>query len=76
MPALERVCEGFKPDTVDADFRLWMTSYPTPKFPITILQNSVKMTNEPPTGMRANLKRTFLLDPIANRSAFGRYRFC
>ena len=41
------------------DFRLWLTSMPTSSFSIAILQNSVKMTLEPPQGLRNNLLRTY-----------------
>ena len=41
------------------EFRLWLSSMPTPKFPTIILQNGIKITNEPPRGLRANLMRTF-----------------
>jgi dynein heavy chain len=33
---------------------------PSPRFPVPILQNSIKQTQEPPRGLKANLKRTFM----------------
>ncbi|XP_061653101.1 dynein axonemal heavy chain 11 [Phyllopteryx taeniolatus] len=52
---LERYCEGSHPD-----YRVFMSAEPAPStqehiIPQGILENALKVTNEPPTGMHANL---------------------
>uniref|UniRef100_A0A7N9AZR1 Dynein, axonemal, heavy chain 6 n=1 Tax=Mastacembelus armatus TaxID=205130 RepID=A0A7N9AZR1_9TELE len=59
--AMEELIKTFnEPDTIiHENFRLFLSSMPTKVFPVTVLQNSVKVTNEPPKGLRANMRRAF-----------------
>lgn len=41
------------------DFRLWITCEPHPRFPLALLQKSIKVTNEPPKGIKAGLHKTW-----------------
>jgi len=58
MPRLEAIVEQLNPND-HQEFRLWLTSAPSAKFPVSILQNSVKMTLEPPSGLKQNLLQTY-----------------
>lgn len=43
----------------NTEFRLFLTSMPASYFPISILQNSIKLTIEPPRGLKSNLRKIF-----------------
>lgn len=61
MLAMENMVKDMseKPDEIHEDFRLFLSSMPAKHFPVSVLQNSVKVTNEPPKGIRANMRRAF-----------------
>ena len=85
MPALEKLIDNFCNDVVPhKDFRLWLSSSPHPDFPIAVLQMSIKMTTEPPEGLKANLGRLydsiseerFERSPDAIKYKYKRLVFC
>ncbi|KAF0745065.1 hypothetical protein Ae201684_000639 [Aphanomyces euteiches] len=46
-------------ETMDPNFRLFLTALPSEQFPLGLLQMSTKVTNEPPQGLHAGLLRSF-----------------
>lgn len=60
MGELEKIVIEFGERTdIDPSFRLFLTSMPNPDFPVAVLQNGVKVTTEPPRGIKANMKRGY-----------------
>lgn len=60
MPNLEVLVDetAQNKETIHTDYRLYLTSMPAAYFPVSILQNGIKLTTEPPRGLRANVKRS------------------
>lgn len=48
------------------DFRLWLTTDPTDRFPLGILQKSLKVVTEPPNGLKLNMRASYakISDPV------------
>ncbi len=47
------------PEEPKLPFRMWITSMPTGKFPVSLLQSSIKLTVEQPKGIMRNMLDTF-----------------
>ena len=57
---LERQIDEFAMDDTSHDrFRIFLTAEPSTNVPIGILSRCIKLANEPPSGLKSNLKRAF-----------------
>jgi dynein heavy chain len=57
MKNLEKILQGMhKPHP---DFRLWLTTDPTDRFPLGILQRALKVVTEPPDGLKLNMRASY-----------------
>jgi len=57
LKKLEKILYAMKEP--HADFRLWLTTEPSDKFPLGILQRSLKVVTEPPDGLKLNMRATY-----------------
>eukprot|EP00928_Gymnodinium_smaydae_P023763 TRINITY_DN1947_c0_g1_i2.p1 TRINITY_DN1947_c0_g1~~TRINITY_DN1947_c0_g1_i2.p1 ORF type:complete len:4562 (+),score=1174.36 TRINITY_DN1947_c0_g1_i2:66-13751(+) len=58
---LEKKLDAYAIENSHPNFRLFLSADPSKGIPIGILERSIKLTNEPPQGMLANLRRSFAL---------------
>ncbi|GMH41526.1 hypothetical protein BSKO_09436 [Bryopsis sp. KO-2023] len=57
LKTLEKILE--KIEKPHKDFRLWLTTEPTDRFPLGILQRSLKVVTEPPNGLKLNMRSSY-----------------
>ena len=57
LKELEKKLDVYATEGSHANFRLYLSADPSKEIPIGILERSIKLTNEPPQGLKANMKR-------------------
>jgi len=62
MVEVVALLDGNDGGELSSDFRLWITTPPHPEFPISLLHRAIKITNQPPTGLKAGMRRTLQVD--------------
>lgn len=64
LPTLEKKLEAYaKEGGSNQYFRLFLSAEPSNAIPIGILERCIKLTNEPPAGLKANMKRAWTYFP-------------
>lgn len=80
MPELEGIIDTVVKTNMDPKFRLFLSSNPHEKFPISLLQRSQLVTQEPPRGIKSNMLRMYnnmsefqscVLDKEFKRALYG-----
>jgi dynein heavy chain len=56
---LEKKLDVYAVEGSHPTFRLFLSSDPSTEIPIGLLERSIKLTNEPPQGLKQNMKRAF-----------------
>ena len=56
---LEKKLDAFAAEGSNQSFRLFVSSDPSTAIPIGLLERCIKLTNEPPQGLKQNMKRAF-----------------
>ena len=58
LPKLEKKLESLE-EGAHPEFRVFLSAMPQKVVPVPILQKSIKLTNEPPSGLKANILRAY-----------------
>lgn len=65
LPELESIMDVLFKKKLKPSFRLFLSASPHPDFPISLLQRSLKIAQEPPRGIKANMSRLYANQPKA-----------
>ncbi len=59
LSKVEKMLDDFKQEGSHQNFRMFLSSDPANSIPIGILERCIKLTSDPPSGLKANLKQAF-----------------
>lgn len=59
LPFLEKKLDEYAVNGTHENFRIMLSSDPSTSIPVSILDRAIKITADPPSGMKANLKQAF-----------------
>ncbi|XP_072767052.1 dynein axonemal heavy chain 7 [Anoplolepis gracilipes] len=69
-PRLEQICENLNLSGTSLDFRLWLSSSSISDFPISVLQNSLKIAYDYPLRLKQSLLRAYRSEPVNSKEFF------